>query len=96
MICQIALRHNRTLHATRVIKYANHEGFSCFVLSLFNFLEDNYCSLMNVTLKNLNFVVLNTQNETNFERANEFICSKFYRSGGTYGHCLAELRCYFQ
>lgn len=55
VICQTALRHNRNLHAMRVIKYANHEVFSRPVPSLMNFLEDNFCSLINFTLKKSKF-----------------------------------------
>ena len=47
MICQTILRHNRNLHAIRVIKYANHEVFSYLVLSVLNILEHNFCSLIN-------------------------------------------------
>lgn len=57
MICQIILRHNRYLHAMRMIKYANHEVLSQLVLSLLNFLEGNICSLINFALENLNLII---------------------------------------
>ena len=84
VICQTILRHNRNLHAMRVIKYANHEVFfiACVQpteLSRRHFLlPDKRCTWKS------KFHYLKMKQTLNVQI--EFICSKFsllYRSGGT-------------